>query len=225
MGAATRCRPAVDEERRLRSGRCCGRTPGEREAVGAREVEHLHRRRRRARPDDLQPDPLHALERLPAGDEGREDEVAQRAVVEQEGAQRVALDRDIAERFRHDRRQEDGLPGEQVELADEAGGAVADDLAAGRVEDGDLARADGDERIDGDLRRGTARRRRLRSALRPPRRGSPAARTTARGWRELPSDERSRAFSPQRARLGRRRRCPHSCWRGRRCPSRPRATP
>ena len=92
---------------------------------------------------------MDALERLPAGDEGREDEVAERSVVEQERAQRVAVDCDVAQRLRHDRGQEDGLPGEEVQLAEEAGGAVADDLVAGRVEDRDLALADRDERIDG----------------------------------------------------------------------------
>jgi len=100
------------------------------------------------RPDDLEADPLDALERLPAGDEGREDDVAERSVVEQERAQRVAVDRDVAERLRHDRGQEDRLPGEQVQLAEEAGGAVSDDLVAGRIEDRHLALTDGDERID-----------------------------------------------------------------------------
>ena len=37
----------------------------------------------------------------------------------------------------------------QVQLAEEAGGAVADDLVAGRIEDRHLALADGDERIGG----------------------------------------------------------------------------
>ena len=134
-------------ERRLRSVRRCGLLPGEREPVGAGEVEHPHRRLGRTRPDDLEADPLDALERLPAGDEGREDEVAERSVVEQERAQRVAVDRDVAERLCHDRGQEDGLPREEVQLAEEAGGAVADDLVAGRIEDRHLALADGDERI------------------------------------------------------------------------------
>ena len=182
-------------ERRLRSVRRCGLVPGEREPVGAGEVEHLHRRLGRARSDDLEADPLDALERLPAGDEGREDEVAERSVVEQECAQRVAVDRDVAQRLGHDRGQEDGLPGEEVQLAEEAGGAVADDLVAGRIEDRDLALTDGDERIgrisdaeqhvaDGCAplfaRRGECRQ--LRGGER-------------RGWRELPSGERSRALS------------------------------
>src|SRR5207244_13428356 len=100
----------------LRSVRRWGLVPGEGESVGAGEVEHLHRRLGRARPDDLEADPLHALERLPAGDEGREDEVAERSVVEQERAQRVAVDCDVAERLCRNRGQEDRLPGNQVQL-------------------------------------------------------------------------------------------------------------
>ena len=105
----------------------------------AGEVEHPHRRLGRTRADDLEADPLDALQRLAAGDEGREEEVAERSVVEQERAQRVAVDRDVAQRLRHDRGEEDGLTGEEVQLAEEARGAVPDDLVAGRVEDRDLA--------------------------------------------------------------------------------------
>src|SRR2546426_1568347 len=43
-------------------------------------------------PDDLEADPLHALERLPAGDERGENQVAERAIVEQHSSQRVAVD-------------------------------------------------------------------------------------------------------------------------------------
>src|SRR5206468_285911 len=39
--------------------------------------------------------------------------------------------------------------GKQVELAEEAGGAVADDFVAGRIEDRHFALTDGDERIGG----------------------------------------------------------------------------
>ena len=73
-------------KRRLRPVRRCGLVPGEREPVGAGEVEHLHRRLGRARPDDLDADPLDGLQRLPPGDEGREDEVAERCVFEQQRA-------------------------------------------------------------------------------------------------------------------------------------------
>jgi len=40
------------------------------------------------------------------------------------------------------------LPGEEVQLAEETGGAVADDLVAGRIQDRHLALTDGDEGID-----------------------------------------------------------------------------
>ena len=99
------------------------------------------------RPDDLQTDPLHCLQSFPPGDEGREDEVAERAVVEQELAQDIALDGDIAERLRHDRGQEDGLAGEEVQFAEEARRAVPDDLVPGGIDDCHLAFADRDERI------------------------------------------------------------------------------
>jgi hypothetical protein len=102
---------------------------------------------RRARPDDLDADALDALERFPPSDEGREDKVAERSVVEQECAQRLAVDRDVAQRFGHDRRHEHGLSRQEVQLAEKARGAVADDLVAGRVKDGHLALTDGDERI------------------------------------------------------------------------------
>ena len=46
--------------------------------------------------------------------------------------QLFALDRDVAHRLGHHRGEEDRLAGEQVHLAEEAGGAVADDLVSGR---------------------------------------------------------------------------------------------
>ncbi len=61
--------------------------------------------------------------------------------------QHFALDRDVAHRLGDDGGEEDGLAGEQVHLAEEAGGAVADDLAAGGVGDRDLALEDRDERV------------------------------------------------------------------------------
>ena len=61
------------------------------------------------------------------------------AVLEEQRPQRFAVDRDVAQRLGDDRGQEDGLPGEQVHLAEEARGAVADDLVARRVEDRHLA--------------------------------------------------------------------------------------
>ena len=58
-----------------------------------------------------------------------------------------ALDRDVAHRLGDDGGEEDGLAGEQVHLAEEAGGAVADDLVPGGVGDRGLALDDGDERV------------------------------------------------------------------------------
>ena len=121
--------------------------PGERQAVAAGEVEHPHRGLGRARPDDLQPDALDRLQRLAPGDEGGEEQVAERAVLEEQRAQRVALDGDVPQRLRHDRRQEHRLPGEEVQLAEEPAGAVADDLVAARVEDRHLTLEDRDERV------------------------------------------------------------------------------
>ena len=93
------------------------------------------------------PMPSHALQRLAAGDEGREHQIAQRAVLEQQPAQDVTVDRDVPQRLRHDRGHEDGLPGEEVQLAEEARGAVTEDLVAGGVEDRHLALPDRDEGV------------------------------------------------------------------------------
>ncbi len=100
------------------------------------------------RADDLQADPLHALQRLAAGDERGEQEVAERAVLVEERAQRAALDGDVPQRLGHERVDEDRLPGQEVQLAEEARGAVPDELVPGRVDDRDLPFEDGDERID-----------------------------------------------------------------------------
>ena len=60
------------ERQRAAVGRGC-LLPGVREPVRARELEHPHRRLRTVRADDLQADPLHALQRLAPGDERGED--------------------------------------------------------------------------------------------------------------------------------------------------------
>ncbi len=99
------------------------------------------------RADDLQADPLHALQRLAPGDERGEEQVAERAVLVQELAQRGALDRDVPQRLDHERVDEDRLPRQEVQLAEEARGAVPDELVPGRVDDRDLAFEDRDERI------------------------------------------------------------------------------
>lgn len=99
------------------------------------------------RADDLQADPLHALQRLPPGDERGEEEVAERAVLVEERAQRGALDRDVAQRLGHERVDEDRLPRQKVQLAEEAGGAVPDELVPGGVDDRDLSFEDRNERV------------------------------------------------------------------------------
>ena len=57
-------------------------------------------------------------------------------------AQHVAIDGDVAQRLRHHRRDEDRLPRQQVQLAQEPRRAVADDLLPGPVDDRDLALED-----------------------------------------------------------------------------------
>ena len=102
---------------------------------------------RLVRPDDLDPDPVLALQQLAPLDEGGEQEVRERAVLEEQLAQHFAIDRDVAQRLGDDGGEEDGLAGEQVHLAEEAGGAVADDLPPGGIGDRHFALLDGDEGI------------------------------------------------------------------------------
>ena len=99
------------------------------------------------RPHDLDADAVTRLERLAARHEGREQDVAERAVLEQERPQLLTLDCDVAHPLGHDRRQEHGLPREQIGLAEKARGPVPDDLGARGVEDGGLAFDDRDQRI------------------------------------------------------------------------------
>ena len=121
--------------------------PGEREPIRAREVEHPHRRFGAVRADDLEADSLHALQRLAPGDERGKDQVAEGAVLVQERAQRDALDRDVPQRLGHERVDEDRLPRKQVQLPEEARGAVPDELVLGGVDDRDLSFEDRDERV------------------------------------------------------------------------------
>jgi hypothetical protein len=117
------------------------------QVVGPGELEQPSRRFGRARPHDLEADSLNLLEGLAPGDEGREQEIAELAVLEQQIPEGDAVDLDIAHRLCHDRGQEHGLAGEQVELAEKLGRAAADDLVAGAVEHRHLALLDGDEGI------------------------------------------------------------------------------
>src|SRR4029077_2725302 len=80
-------------------------------------------------------------------DEGGQERVRERAVIEEQLPEGFAIDRDVAHRLCHFRREEDGLPGEEVYLPEEAGSAMADDLVAGAVEHRRLPLDDRDERI------------------------------------------------------------------------------
>src|SRR5439155_24520449 len=76
-----------------------------------------------------------------------QNELAELTVLLEERPERLPVERDVAQRLRHFRRHEDRLPGEQVQLAEEARRPVAHDLPARRVLDRDLAVPDRDERI------------------------------------------------------------------------------
>jgi hypothetical protein len=138
---------AFDGSRRRGIVGTLGVAPRERQPVGARPVEHLHRGLRSVRPDDLHADPLHTLKRLAPRDEGREHEIGERRVFEEKRPQGIAVYCDVAHRLDDDGRQEDGLPGEKGDLAEKLGRAVAGDLVAGGIDDRGLALEDGDERV------------------------------------------------------------------------------
>ena len=121
--------------------------PRVREPVRARKLEHPHRWLGAVRADDLEADPLHALQRLAAGDEGGEDEVAERAVLVEERPQRGALDRDVPQRLGHERVDEDRLPRQEAQLPEEARGAMPDQHVPGSVDDRDLPFEDCNERV------------------------------------------------------------------------------
>ena len=59
----------------------------------------------------------------------------------------AALDGDVPQRLGHERVDEDRLSREEVQLPEEAGGAVPDQLVPGRVDDRDLSFEDRDERV------------------------------------------------------------------------------
>ena len=79
-------------------------------AAGARTRPAAASRGESARADDLDPDPLARLQRFAALDEGGEEQVGERGVLEQQLAQHFAIDGDVADRLGHFRGQEDGLP-------------------------------------------------------------------------------------------------------------------
>ena len=121
--------------------------PRERQAVAPDELKHAHRGLGRTRADDLEADALDLLERFPPRDERRQHEVAERLVIEQERSQLVAVDGDVAESLRHGGSDEHGLPGQEIELAQEVRRPVVGELVAGGVENRDLSLQDHDERV------------------------------------------------------------------------------
>ena len=133
------------QARRVESG--VGFLPCEREAIAPGVLEHPHRRLRRSRAHDLQTDAFDLLQCLAARDEGREQEVAQRSVLEQHRTQRLALDGDVPQRLRDDRGDEHRLPREEVQFAEEVRRAVPGDVVARGIEDRHLAIDDRDERV------------------------------------------------------------------------------
>jgi len=124
-----------------------GVAPHVRQARPSRPLDRPPRRLRRARPDDLDADAVALLQDLATPDEGRQDHVAQRRVLEQQRSQRPALDGDVAQRLRRDRGQVDRLTRQEVQLAEEPGRPVAHDLVPVRGEGRGLALHDRDERV------------------------------------------------------------------------------
>ncbi len=134
---------AATEESSERSGSC--QVYGRRLRRANSTIRRVASEERRA--DDVDADSLPPLERLAPRREGGEQELGERRVVEEERAKIVAIDRDIPHRLRDDRGQVDSLTGQEVDLAEEAGRSVPDDLVAGAVEDRSLALDDRDERV------------------------------------------------------------------------------
>ncbi len=135
----------LEQDRGLGVGRRVARRVGEAEAFG--EVDQAAGLLQVRGPDDLHPDPLHLLQHFAPLDEGGEQQVGERGVVEEQAPQRLRGRPRCSASVGHDRGEEDGLAGEQVHLAEEAAGSVADDLAAGGVENRGLALEDRDERV------------------------------------------------------------------------------
>ena len=121
--------------------------PGEGKSLPAGEVEQPARPGRVARADDLEPDPLSPLQQLAALDECAQQQVRERAVLEQQLPQCFAIHRDIPHRLGYHGRDEYGLPREEVYLSEETRGAVADDLPPRPVKYGRLPLEDRDVRI------------------------------------------------------------------------------
>ena len=140
--AQLRCRPAgaraagsAGSSASTARDRASSECSGSRQVYGRRllprELDHPPRRLRRARADDLDADAVDLLQRLAAGHERGEQQVAERRRPRR--AAGAATSRSTA-MYRigcgDDRRQVDGLAGQEVHLAEEARGAVPDDLVA-----------------------------------------------------------------------------------------------
>src|SRR5207245_10151306 len=95
----------------------------------------------------LESDALQALKRLTSLDECGQQQVGESTVLEQQLAERLAFDRYVARPLGGHGGHENRLPGEQVELSEEPGVGVADDLVARAVADRDLTFEDRDEGI------------------------------------------------------------------------------
>jgi len=92
-------------------------------------------------------DALGALQQLPSPDEGGQQKIAQRPILEQQRPQRLALNRDVAQRLCDYRRHENRLAGQQAELSEESRRAVPGYLVARLVADRHLSLDDRDERV------------------------------------------------------------------------------
>ena len=104
LGAARQ--PHERQARRRASDRSASsrRSPRERQPVGAREVEHLHRLRGRARPTISIADPFDRLQRLRRAMNVDSTRSLSGPSSNEQRPQRVAVDGDVAAAARHDRR-------------------------------------------------------------------------------------------------------------------------
>ena len=152
-------------------------------------VDHRPGRGGRARADDLDADAVMALQRLAASDERAQEEVAERAVLEQERPQHLALDGEVAHRLRRDGREVDRLARHEAELSEEPGRPVAHDLVPRAVEDRRLALEDRDRTDTARRRPYNTAGRAARSSPRPP--ASPARRARRGGSSPPPADRRA----------------------------------
>src|SRR5262249_31916645 len=87
------------------------------------------------------------LQRLAPRDERRQQEIAERLVVEQQPPELLPVDCDVPRGLRHDGGQERALSRQQAQLAEEVRGSLAHDLVAGAIEQRDLPLEDRDERV------------------------------------------------------------------------------